>query len=114
VIDVGTLLADPSRALEIPAEDVPTLLGRVAAEQARLAAVQTALVARMAEHTPERGDDADALLTVIEAARLIGMSPRWLYKNAHRLPFTRRVGPRALRFSRRGIARYLDKRPSVI
>jgi predicted DNA-binding transcriptional regulator AlpA len=47
---------------------------------------------------------------VREAARLLAMSPGWVYRNAGRLPFTRRVGTRSLRFSVAGIRRYLASR----
>ena len=38
------------------------------------------------------------------------MSADWLYRNADRLPFTRRTGCRALRFSERSLKRYLADR----
>jgi predicted DNA-binding transcriptional regulator AlpA len=50
--------------------------------------------------------DADRLLTPSEAASLLNVSPRWLYRHAKNLPFTRRLSPKALRFSEAGLLRY--------
>lgn len=62
--------------------------------------------------TPEvkTNGSEDRLLTVDEAAERLGMSVTWLYKNAARLPFTRRIGQRTVRFSATGITRYLTSR----
>ncbi len=60
---------------------------------------------------PLRGAEGD-LLTVDEAAALLRVSPRWLYRHAKTLPFARKLSRKVLRFSRAGIARYLaTKRP---
>ena len=40
----------------------------------------------------------DRLLTVQESARMLAVSPDWLYRNAIKLPFTRKLGPKMLRF----------------
>ena len=44
------------------------------------------------------------------AAERLGMSVTWLYRNAAKLPFTRRIGGRTVRFSAAGIARYIGNR----
>ncbi len=49
----------------------------------------------------------DALLTVEEAAALLSVTPRWLYRHAKTLPFARKLSRKVLRFSRAGIARWL-------
>jgi len=55
---------------------------------------------------------ADDLLTAPEAAAMLKISPRWLYRHAKTLPFARRLSRKVLRFSRAGIARWLaTKRP---
>ena len=53
---------------------------------------------------------ADRLLTPEEAAELLGMSVKWLYRNAPKLPFTRKLGRKSLRFSHIGIQKYLAAR----
>lgn len=52
----------------------------------------------------------ERLLTVGEAATLLGVAPRWLYRHASGLPFTRRLSPKALRFSESGLHRWLERR----
>lgn len=54
--------------------------------------------------------EGDQLLGVEEAARRLGVSTDWLYRNAAKLPFAVRLGPRQLRFSSRGIERYIHQR----
>jgi predicted DNA-binding transcriptional regulator AlpA len=41
----------------------------------------------------------DRLLTVEETAKMLSVAPDWLYRHAKRLPFTRKLGPKMLRFS---------------
>ena len=55
------------------------------------------------------GTEPDQLLTIDKAAELLSVAKRWLYDNHHRLPFTRRIG-RQLRFSMRGLQRYMRRR----
>ncbi|MBI4540277.1 MAG: helix-turn-helix domain-containing protein [Gemmatimonadetes bacterium] len=52
----------------------------------------------------------DRLLTVEEVAGLLAVPPRWIYDHADKLPFTRRIGPRTLRFSEPGLLRWLESR----
>ncbi len=53
-------------------------------------------------------DRTDELVDAQTASALIGMSLDWIYRNAHRLPFARRLGGRSLRFSTQGIRRWLE------
>jgi predicted DNA-binding transcriptional regulator AlpA len=54
----------------------------------------------------------DSLLTAREAAKRLAVRPGWLYRHASELPFARRIGSRALRFSEQGLARWLaEQRP---
>jgi predicted DNA-binding transcriptional regulator AlpA len=52
----------------------------------------------------------DDLLTIDEAAARLRVSPRWLYRHAKNLPFSRKLSRKVLRFSRAGIARWLATR----
>jgi predicted DNA-binding transcriptional regulator AlpA len=52
----------------------------------------------------------DRLLDAEQAAQLLGVSPDWLYRNAKKLPFTRKLAPKLLRFSHQGILRWLATR----
>jgi predicted DNA-binding transcriptional regulator AlpA len=92
-------------------ERLPALLVEVAALQGKLAAVSNALGARLladgvADSTPRPGD-VEHLLDVQEAATRLGMSTDWLYRHARQLPFTRRVGRRAVKFDPTGLARWV-------
>jgi predicted DNA-binding transcriptional regulator AlpA len=54
--------------------------------------------------------DADRLLDAEEAAKVLSMSTDWLYRQAKKLPFTRKLGPKMLRFSQQGILKWLATR----
>ena len=54
--------------------------------------------------------ETDRLLTAEEAAEILSMSTDWLYRNAKKLPFTRKLGPKMLRFSYQGIIKWLPTR----
>jgi len=54
--------------------------------------------------------DGDRLLDAEEASKILSVSPDWLYRRADRLPFTRKLAPRVLRFSAQGIQKYLTSR----
>ncbi len=57
--------------------------------------------------TPRRAQEPEKLLTAQQVAETLKMTPRWVYDHADRLPFTRRVGSRSLRFSSRGLEKYM-------
>ena len=52
----------------------------------------------------------DRLLETEEAAKVLAVSPDWLYRHAKKLPFTRKLGPKMLRFSSKDIDKYLATR----
>ncbi len=52
----------------------------------------------------------DRLLDAQEAARLLSVTTDWLYRNARKLPFSRKLGRKMLRFSSQAIQRYLATR----
>ena len=54
--------------------------------------------------------DEDRLVDAGEAAKILSVSVEWLYRNAKRLPFTRKLGHKMLRFSSVGIQKYLAVR----
>ncbi|MBI4489181.1 MAG: helix-turn-helix domain-containing protein [Deltaproteobacteria bacterium] len=54
--------------------------------------------------------EKDLLLTAHEAAQMLSVSPDWLYRNARKLPFSRKLGPKMLRFSRLGIEKWIAPR----
>ena len=53
--------------------------------------------------------DDDRLLDAAEAAKMLSVSEDWLYRNK-KLPFTRKLGPKMLRFSYQGMVKWLATR----
>jgi predicted DNA-binding transcriptional regulator AlpA len=85
-------LVDP---MEIPEERIIPMI-------AHLAALQTALTARLLARDPDQTHSDDRLLTVEEAAAKLQTSKDWIYRKCSDLPFVVRVG-KCLRFSEMGI-----------
>ena len=52
----------------------------------------------------------DHPLDAEQAAEILSVSEDWLYRHARKLPFTRKLGPKMLRFSSTGIQKYLITR----
>lgn len=67
--------------------------GLVVALSARVAALAAGILAA-AEHTSRATEDPDQNVSVEEAARRLGVSADWVYRN--RLPFKVRIGRRVL------------------
>lgn len=60
-----------------------------------------------------KGDPAsgsDRLFTAEQASDLLAVSPDWLYRNSRKLPFSRKLGAKMLRFSGEGIQKYLSSK----
>ena len=58
----------------------------------------------------QNGHQGDRLLSIEEASKLLSVSPDWLYRHGSRLPFTRKLGSRVLRFSFQGLQKFLASR----
>jgi len=86
-------------AKELPAPELPELIGS-------LAELQAICMARLAAPAPT--SRPDELLSVQAAAHRLGVSKEYLYRNHATLPFSRRIG-RTLRFSSAGIEAYCKK-----
>jgi predicted DNA-binding transcriptional regulator AlpA len=102
---LSTLADDPARAGDVPVELVPVLVLRVAGI---LAALST-----RAAPTERAGNEAagdDELLDVSQTAVRLAVSRDWVYRHGKALPFAVRVGHRHLRFSSRGLERWLRAR----
>ena len=52
---------------------------------------------------------ADRLLTVSEAAKRLGVSKRYVYAHVSAYLFARRLGKKTLRFSERGLEKWLAR-----
>lgn len=86
----GILARQLVRAVsEAPAEELPALVGTLAQAQA------LALARLTTPHPSDHSADArDGNISVEEAARRLGISPSYIYKNAKSLPFVVRIGRR--------------------
>lgn len=118
-ISLDLLLADPEAAVGVSTEQATMLLSRLSRLQATLLARADAGGVAVGQGriqqssvSPAAAWDPDDLLTIDEAAALLRVSPRWLYRHAKKLPFARKLSRKVLRFSRAGISRWLaTKRP---
>lgn len=102
--DLAALLANPRLIDGLRSDEA-------AAAIAELAAIQAALAVRLRQAPPAGAPPSitqpDRLLEPAEAAARLGVTIRWLYRHAHELPFTRRMGRKVLRFSEAGLQRFL-------
>jgi len=92
-------------AQQLPPEQLPKLLGEI--EEIRCTAM-----ARLGTSLIQQPLGPDQLLSVEEAARRMGVSRDYLYRQHGTLPFTRRIGRRVL-FSSAGIDRYIRQQDGV-
>ena len=102
------LLSAPERAAQVPLEEIPAILGT-------LKVLETILCNRFRDAAPRSSvrqghPQTGRLLSAREAATMLDVTPRWLYRRARRLPFAKRLSPKVLRFSEDGIRRYLETR----
>ncbi len=102
--DLAALLADPHRVADVPLTEVPALLARLASEQHRLAALETALAGRLLSSALNGGDDR--LVAVDEAAERLGVTRDWLRRRPE-LPFVVKLSDGVVRYSSRGINDYV-------
>jgi hypothetical protein len=88
-------------AQELPAQEIPRLLGEI--EEIRCTAM-----ARLSAQLYLPTEESDELLGVEEASRKLGVSKDFLYRRGRHFPFVRRMG-RKLLFSKLGIERHIAK-----
>jgi len=105
---VGPARAFEAAIAEAAREELPDIAGA-------LGRLQALVQLRLGESNgsrpePEPPPEADRLLDVNEAAARLGVDARWIYDRSGTLPFVKRLGPRTLRFSERGIDRWLRTR----
>lgn len=75
-----------------------------------LAAMREAVREEIQDLIRQDDHERDPLLTAHEAAQMLSVSTDWLYRNARKLPFSRKLGPKMLRFSRLGIEKWIATR----
>jgi hypothetical protein len=100
-------LPDASETSAIPDNEIPEILARIVGLQVAL----TARLMRLKEPLGDKSEVAcDKMLNVDEAAGLLNVTPKWLYRHSSRLPFARKLSRRVLRFSEKGLLRWRDAR----
>lgn len=102
------VVADPQRVEALSEEALPEVLAALESVRARV----WAELSRPPEPDgPEpAARESDRMLKVDEAAEILDVKPRWLYDRSEELPFARKLAPQTLRFSERGLYRWLETR----
>lgn len=107
-LSLAEILKDPQQIMNLAPEIIPPLL-------CQLSAIQNALTVRLLDSAPtsnghEGNPPQDRLLTPNQAATLLGVTIKWLYRHAHSLPFTKRLSRKALRFSESALQQWIKTR----
>jgi predicted DNA-binding transcriptional regulator AlpA len=99
------LAVDPALAKALSSEQAKDML-------TRLMAIQPILMVQIVYDggNVEKGA-MDRLLKAEEVADLLGTEVDWIYRKASDLPFTRRLSPGQLRFSKKGLEKYIKNLP---
>jgi predicted DNA-binding transcriptional regulator AlpA len=97
-------LPDPMEPMPKPNAQDSTMLVTMTRGELRSLIKEEIQAARAPEQDPDR------LLSADEAATLLSVSEDWLYRHAKKLPFTRKLGPKMLRFSYQGIVKWMATR----
>jgi predicted DNA-binding transcriptional regulator AlpA len=100
------LARDPLRASGLAADALAALAARCAAVQSALAAAQFALVVNGGTADAPAPHDDDRLLGIKEAAAKLGVTRDYLYRRKD-LPFRVSVAPGQVRFSLKGIEKFI-------
>lgn len=112
---LAEILADPSSVAAMPKEALRQGVAELSRLQADAGVLQSLMLARLislesTEPTPSTSSSGDRLVTVDEAAALLGVTTKWLYHHWRDLPFAKKLGGKILRFSEQGIQRYIARR----
>jgi hypothetical protein len=96
------LVTDPSQAKSLSSEKATDMLFQVLAIQPIL------MVQVVSSKGKEHLHTGDRLLKVDEVACRLNCDAGWVYRNTDKLPFTRRLSPSQLRFSEKGLEKYIE------
>lgn len=110
-LDLEQLEAGIPNVADVPTEDTAATLAQIGSLQARLSALASALVARtlaLGAVTRLAASEPDKLLSVAEAARLLGVGKDYVYEHQRELPMVRQG--RRLLFSASGLQRVIRER----
>jgi hypothetical protein len=102
------IASDPECASGLPRATVTALLRRAAVAQSALCA-ELETVAEPSQSIDLLVQD-DQWLKPAEAAVILRKTPRWIYRNARRLPFVKKMSGRSLLCSKSGLQKWLAAR----
>jgi predicted DNA-binding transcriptional regulator AlpA len=100
------LAQNPAQASGLPAEALAALAARCVVVQGALAAAQLALVVNGGTTNAPVPSEGERMLDIKEAASKLGVKKDYLYRHKE-LPFRVNVSPGQLRFSLKGIEKFL-------
>ena len=111
-LELARLAAALSAVNDVPMPQVPSVLSQIAAAQTALVAAQANLLARMLSPGDSRtaADNDDRWLSADEAAQLLKVHRKWLYRRAKSFPFSRRLSRKKLLFSEVGLREWMATR----
>jgi len=109
--DLEVLLTDPSWVAHVPVHQLSALLAQLASIQTRLAAVESAVAARLRTAEPPQAEP-NRLLTADEAAARLGVTKDWLRRRTA-LPFVVKLSEGVVRYSTAGIARFIAEHQAL-
>jgi predicted DNA-binding transcriptional regulator AlpA len=106
---MGQLLGELEQALERAGfEDTPILLGELERLRARL--WSRMMTPASTPRTTNVAAEKEKWLTANQAAEILQVDRKWLYRRASNLPFCRRLSRRKLLFSESGLRRWMSHR----
>lgn len=111
-LELAHLAAVLSATDDVPCSQVPFLLSQLAVAQTALAAAQAKLLARMLSLSDSQtaAENDDRWLSADEAAELLKVDRKWLYRRVKSLPFSRRLSRKKLLFSEVGLREWMATR----
>jgi hypothetical protein len=107
-VSLNALRADPAKVDNLPVDMAADLTIEIAGLLERLRL--RALAARGGAHPSLEARTEDDLLTAEEAAPLLKTTPTWLLRHHKTLPFARKLSPKMVRFSKRGLLHWAETR----
>lgn len=105
---MGKLVELKEEIRALAPEQIPAVLGEL--EELKAAAWAQLLGPASGSHPAETKPQDGRWLTAVEAASLLRVTPRWLYRHQKKLPFARRLSRKCLRFSEAGLRRWQAKK----
>ena len=104
---LDVIAAEPGCLDRLPYEALTKLRARCAATLATIESAQLLAANGARRQKDNIGTETDRMLSPDEAAALLRRKRRWIYRNADRLPFVRRLSRKSLLCSEAGVHKWL-------